>query len=206
MSIQTFDWMDYVHFGQVRSLPADSILFRQGEKGSGFYYLADGEVKISILREDGYEKIIDYVSPGRLIGEQGLNQVYFATAETTIDSTLYYFSEQNFRDLCAVEPEAAQEFGYSLIAKIRMMARAKFVLNAPADIQLAYYLHLLYEKTGSPILAIDQNSISNYIGKSRVTVWKIFKEWKNDHLIDISDGMIHLKDVDKLKQKFDMQH
>lgn len=204
MNIKTFNWSDCTQYGQIRNIQAKSTLFRQGDTGKGFYYLSAGEIKISMLRDDGYEKIIDYCFSGELIGEQGLTKnYYFVTAETTLDSNLYYFSEKNFRYLCTKYPEAAQEFGLSLVNKIRVLANAEAVLNAPADIQLAYYLYSLHKKIGSNAISLDQTSISNYIGKSRVTVWKIFQKWKDENIIEVSEKVIYLHDINKLRQKFD---
>ncbi|WP_158734835.1 Crp/Fnr family transcriptional regulator [Alteribacillus sp. YIM 98480] len=195
-------WENYIEYGQMRRLPKNATLFRQGEQGNGFYYLHEGEVKISMLREDGHVQVIDYVSPGELIGEQGVTQgAYFTSADVTKESILYYFSISHFRKLCSDYPETIQEFSYSLISKIRMLVKTKSIFDAPAEAQLAFHLHFLYKKTGSPTITLDQISISNYIGKSRVTIWKILKEWRKGGIIETYDRTIYIKNVKQLEQK-----
>src|SRR5699024_3912208 len=179
--IRLFDWSRYLGYAEEKKLKKNTVLFRQGDIVNGFYFLKEGKVKISVLREDGYERIIDFVFPGSLIGEQMINgNASFTSATLLTDSILYFFSKNQFELLGKENPDTIQEFGYSLIHKIRLLATINTILNAPIDVQLAHFLLNLYEKNADDTIELTQTSISNYIGKSRVSVWKVLKEWKND--------------------------
>ena len=91
----------------------------------------------------------------------------FTTAKLQVDSTLYYFSEEQFELMCKEHPKVSHEFGNSLIQKIRLLANTNSILNAPIDVQLAFFLLNLHVKKGSNIININQTSLSNYIGKSK---------------------------------------
>ena len=197
-----FNWSRYTDYADIKILKKDTVLFQQGDKANGFYYLQNGNVIISILREDGYERIIDFVFPGSLIGEQMINNTTsFTTAKLHADSILYFFSRGQFEELCLVHPEVSQEFGNSLIQKVRLLAKINSVLNAPIDVQLAFFLLNLHEKKGNETIEVNQITISNYIGKSRVAVWKVLKEWRNDEIIDINNQSFVIKDIEKLRGK-----
>lgn len=197
-----FDWTQYLRYAEVKCLEKDIILFRQGETLNGFYYLLEGKVMISVLREDGYERIIDFVFPGSLIGEQLINGgTSFTTAMLMTDSKLYYFSKPQFELLIQNHPEASRHFGYSLIKKLRMLANINTILNATVDVQLAHFLLKLYEKKGDNEIDVTQTSLAKFLGKSRVAIWKVLKEWRNEGVIEIANQKFILKDIEVLREK-----
>ncbi|WP_174614635.1 Crp/Fnr family transcriptional regulator [Virgibacillus ihumii] len=197
-----FNWSQYSHYAEVKKLRKNIVLFRQGDVSSGFYYLLEGKIMISVLREDGYERIIDFVFPGSLTGEQMIyGTASFTTATLMMDSTLYYFSKGQFERLTGKHPETSRQFSYSLIQKIRMLATINTILNAPIEVQLSYFLMNLYEKKGDKTINVTQTSMANYIGKSRVAVWKVLKEWRSEGIIEISNQTFILKDIEKLREK-----
>lgn len=197
-----FNWSKYVYYAEVKTLKKGAVLFHQGDKADGFYYLKEGSVMISVLREDGYERIIDFVLPGSLIGEQMINKTSsFTTAKLLLDSVFYFFSTNNFEALCQKHPEVPQAFENSLIQKVRLLASINSILKAPIDVQLAFFILNLHDKDGNKTIKVNQTSLSKYIGKSRVAVWKVLKEWKHDDIIDINNQFFVIKNIEKLKEK-----
>lgn len=195
-------WSTFIAYGygQKLTLNKNTVLFRQGEIGKGFYYLADGEVKISLLSNQGNERDIDYVMPGELIGEQGFNNApYFTTSVTTTSSVLYFFSKEDFNQLCLDIPQAASIFMDSLILKVRLLAEVTTILNAPAEYRLAHFLYRLSVRKGKLKICISQVSLARSIGTSRITVYKIMNQWKEDGIIEQNNGYIHLLDINKLR-------
>lgn len=196
------DWSLYTSYAEVKELKKNTRLFRQGDVVNGFYYLKEGKVMISVLRDDGYERIIDFVYAGSLLGEQLINRTAsFTTATLLTDATLYFFSIDQFEQLTGEHPEVSKQFAYSLINKIRMLAQINTILNAPLEVQLAHYLLNLHEKNGSHTINLTQKSISQYIGKSRVSIWTVLKNWKSEGIIEITNQTFILKDVKKLREK-----
>jgi CRP-like cAMP-binding protein len=186
--------------GKQMQFNKNTFLFHQGEIGEGFYYLAKGEVKISLLSDEGTERDIDYVMPGELIGEQSFNKApYFTTAFITMPSTLYFFSIKDFNQLCSAIPDAANLFMESLTLKVRLLAEATAILNAPAEYRLAHFLYKLYKRKNMSTIYISQVSLARSVGTSRITVYKILNQWKVEGLIEHSKGCIHLLDINKLK-------
>lgn len=138
--------------------------------------------------------------PGRLLGEQGFNyNTYFTTARLTTPSILYFFSEEDFNQLCVEAPEAIHLFTDSLLLKVRFLAEATAILNAPAEYRLAHFLYKQYESKNQRHILLSQTSLARFIGTSRVTVHKIINQWKRAGVLDYRNGTIHLMDIDKLK-------
>jgi CRP/FNR family cyclic AMP-dependent transcriptional regulator len=195
-----FAWEPFKSYGQKRQDKKNSILYRQGEIGSGFYYLDQGEVTIKLLSDKGDERIIDYISPGELLGEQGIKgEAYFTTASLTKPSSLFYFSNEEFQKICKIHPAATDIIMNSIIRKVRLLAETVSIQNSSMEHQLAHFLYKLYIKHGKLDITIDQTSLAHYIGTSRVTVYKILQQWKAKNIITIINRKIYLLDVEKLK-------
>src|SRR5690625_4791489 len=194
-----FNWYEYADYAIIKTVKKDASVYIQGEHINGFYYVHEGNIAISVLREDGYERIIDLVYPGSLIGEQMINgSASFTNATALVDSTLYFFSAEHFALLSKVHSKASHQFGTSLISKVRLMANINTILNAPVDVQLAHFLLHLAEKERTNHISINQTSLSKYIGKSRVSIWKVLKEWRENDVIEMERQRIVLKDLDRL--------
>ncbi|KEF36986.1 cAMP-binding protein [Schinkia azotoformans MEV2011] len=201
------NWDLYVSngFGEKKVFKKNKVLFHQGETGKGFYYLTEGEVKISVISNEGHERTIDYVRQGELLGEQGfMNNSYATTAKTTTSSTLYFFSNQTFNSLCSEIPEASIMFTNSLILKVRLLAESIVIINAPAEYRLAHFLYKLYRKTGGHNLKMSQIALGHYIGTSRITIYKILKQLEEKGIIELKNGDIQLLNIQKLESMINL--
>ncbi|WHY85788.1 Crp/Fnr family transcriptional regulator [Neobacillus novalis] len=206
MNNNELSWDSFIAmgYGEKKVYKKNEILFHPGEIGKGFYYLLAGEVKISVISREGHERDIDYVTPGELIGVQGIqNEPYTYTAKATISSTVYFFSNLMFNQLCAKLPEAASVRTNSLIMKVRLLAESINILTAPAEYRLAHFLYGLYLKKEDPKIKISRTSLGHFIGTSRITVYKIIRQLEQDGLIEINKGYIYLLDIYKLKTFLD---
>lgn len=195
-----FKWQPFLTYGQNISRKKGITLYSQGEKSEGFYYLAEGQISIYILSEDGKERVIDYLIDGYLFGEQGIsNEPYSTTAIANTEVYLYYFSSQDFVDIVREHPDAKNIFISSLIGKVRMLADTFSILNKPYEKQMAYFLSQLCQKYNSRIVPITQTALAQYIGTSRVTVYKIIQKWVSYGWIALRNREIEVIDPSKLK-------
>ncbi|MFP5115582.1 Crp/Fnr family transcriptional regulator [Bacillaceae bacterium C204] len=198
-----YQWKPYLLYGQKRDLKKNQLLYRQGELGAGFYYLAEGKVTIKILSDQGIERIVDYIPEGFLIGEQGfLEKPYMTTAITETKSILYYFSNETFQEMYKEHESVRILYMNSLIQKIRLLAETVSLLNSPVELQIAHFLHKLHHKYGSSQIPINQTSLAQYIGTSRISIYKILKQWLKKDLIYIGNRSIYLLDIDRIESIF----
>ncbi|MFD1737418.1 Crp/Fnr family transcriptional regulator [Bacillus salitolerans] len=192
-----FRWKPYLRYGQKLSVDKNKVVYRQGERGRGFYYLENGEIKITLLSDKGDERIINIVPTGMLFGEHGVqNEPYLTSASTSCESTIYYFSDEVLATICREYPNAATTYTDSLIYKFRILAEIVSLLDSPVDQQIAYYLHKLHIENGS--VPMNQTAFAKYIGTSRVTLNKILQDWKKQDLIEINNRQIKILQLEKI--------
>lgn len=201
MATLRYKWTPFLSYGQRLELKKNTVVYRQGENGKGFYYLDQGGVKIILLSDNGHERIVDYVPTGSLLGEHGAHRAsYLTTAITTSPSILYYFSDEALSAVCRDHPDAAMLFTNSHIYKVRLLAEIIWLLDSPVEQQMAHYLLKLTDIHENENIPIDQTSLAQYIGTSRITVNKIIQKWRQQNWIAFSNGMIRVMDRSKIKE------
>lgn len=191
-------WSPYIKYGDKLEFEENSMVYCQGGEGKGFFFLAEGGIKITLLSKEGVERTVNYVPGGMLFGEHGSRkQPYLTSALTTCSSVVYHFSDDALVKVCENHPEAACIFTNSLIYKFRILAEIIAFLNSPVEQQMAHYLLKLINENGN--ISIDQTSFARYIGTSRITVNKILNKWKQQNIIYISNKTIDILEVNRLK-------
>lgn len=193
-------WEPYLSYGHQKRLAKGEVLFLQGENGSGFYYLKQGRMNISLSSEEGKERIIDYLPNGYLLGEQGIFEgAYSTTAVCETDVHLYYFSYEALNHILQIHPEAKDIFMTSLISKVRILAQTITMINKPFEQQMAYFLIQLANRFSNLSIPITQIALAKYIGTSRITVHKIFQNWIKEELVAPRFRGIDILDPHSLK-------
>ncbi|KON88729.1 Crp/Fnr family transcriptional regulator [Sporosarcina globispora] len=191
-------WEPFLKYGESFKADKNKVIYRQGEKGRGFYYLSKGEIKITLLSDKGDERIINIVPPGMLFGEHGVHgEQYLTSAISNLPSHIYFFSDRVFSAICKDYPDAAGIYTDSLIYKFRTLADIISIMDSPVEQQMAYYLLKLAEESGKA--SMNQTALSKYIGASRITVNKVIQKWKKENYITIINRQILIKDMDKIK-------
>ncbi|PAE26578.1 MULTISPECIES: Crp/Fnr family transcriptional regulator [Bacillaceae] len=195
-------WEPYLHYGQLFNADKNKVIYRQGEKGKGFYYLRKGEIKITLLSDKGDERIINIVPSGMLFGEHGIQgEQYLTSAITILPSEIYFFSDDVYTTICKKHSNAAEIYTDSLIYKFRTLADIITFMDSPVEHQMAYYLIKLAEENGK--VSMNQTAFSKYIGASRITVNKVIQKWKKANYITLINRQILIKDMNKLKAIID---
>jgi CRP-like cAMP-binding protein len=94
--------------------PRGTVLFRRGDRCSGFHVIIFGQVKLAIYSPDGGEKVIEIMGPGQSFGEavMFLDQPYAVAAETLADTKLVHVS----RDAVHAELQRDPAFARRIIA------------------------------------------------------------------------------------------
>jgi len=183
-----FQWTPYLIHGKKIETVKHTTIYRQGDVGTGFYYLDKGSVKITLLSENGHERSIDYIPLGGLFGEHGAYKgSYLTSAITTAASVIYFFSDEVLSRICQDHPQAAVIFTNSQIYKLRLLAEIISFTDSPIEQQMANFLLKLAVVHEDNHIPIDQTSFARYIDTSRITVNKILQKWRQQGLIELSE-------------------
>src|ERR1035437_6886565 len=92
-----------------RKYAAGELIFGEGEPCAGLYVVQSGSVRVFKSSAGGREQVLSIDGPGNSIAElpvfDGGN--YPASAQAVTDSTLLFFSRQDFQALCLQHPQVA---------------------------------------------------------------------------------------------------
>jgi CRP-like cAMP-binding protein len=92
-----------------RRYAAGELIFGEGDPCAGLFVVQAGNVRIFKISAGGREQVLSIEGPSRSIAElpvfDGGN--YPASAQAITDSTLFFFSRQDFQALCLQHPEVA---------------------------------------------------------------------------------------------------
>lgn len=104
------------------SLPAGTVLFRQGAEAEGGYVVMSGAVRLVRERPDGPQEVA-VAGPGALIGELALlcPTTRPVTAEIIEPAELYAITRRLLRRVLQEYPEMAERLRLALSQRLRVM-------------------------------------------------------------------------------------
>ncbi|WP_380043667.1 Crp/Fnr family transcriptional regulator [Cytobacillus kochii] len=195
-----YSWNDYLKYGKRLFYKKNSIIFQQGDVRNGFYYLFKGIIKITSTNSRNDKRILDIVGQGDLVGDTD-SKPYFSSAVCHEDCILYFFSKDDYEKLIYQHPETTALFFQSLFQKQRSLLNNLNASSTGTEYQIAYsLLHLINIYKGTDI-NLTQQELSQYVGLSRITIYKILKNWSSEHIIELYNKKISIKNIELLKKK-----
>lgn len=196
--------------GRPRTLAANDVLFREGQRTGGLYLVRAGTIALSLVASDGQEAILDLIGPGGCLGlvdvvDDRPSQV----TASAIESAEVLFVP---RDVFMLEVAAHSE---RLWAVTRVLAeRLRRTRQGSADLvfldargRLAKRLLDLAASHGRPdsdgrtsiALRLAQRDLAALIGASRESLNKAVRDLRTAGAISVEAGRITLLDHDTLK-------
>jgi CRP-like cAMP-binding protein len=158
--------------------PKKQILFSQGDKADAVFYIQAGNVKLTVVSEQGKEAIVAILEKGSFFGEGCLagQLVCMATATTAEDSTFVRIDKQAMIDTLHNEPTFSELFlTYLLTRNIRIQEDLVDQLFNSSEKRLARVLLLMahFGKEGKPepvVPKVSQETLAEMIGTTRSRV------------------------------------
>ncbi len=196
--------------GTERRFNDGQLIFQRGDPGNSMMLVLQGQVKISILSEEGRELIFNIIQPGECFGEIALldGQPRSADATAVGKCTLFTLMRQDFIPFLERHPRVAIRLMTLLCRRIRTVStfteRLAFE-NLPT--RLARLLIKLAETQGivTPLgirIAgkFSQQEIGNLVATSRESVNKQLRIWRTEGLLTVEQGYITLLQPAVLKR------
>jgi len=177
-----------------------SILYKEGNKLTGFYAIIQGIVKIYKTGFDGKEQIIRFAKKGDIIAYRSLlsQETACTTAKTIEESVLCHipygtllrliqsnsrFSLAMLRIVCAELKNAneyitdiAQKTVRERLAEILLLLKDDFCLDSEKAIQIS----------------LTREELANTVGTATESIIRLLSEFKQDKLIDLEGRKIKI--------------
>ena len=195
-------WENYLEYGKRQFFKGKSVIFQQGDAGNGFYYMKKGLIKIVSVKSARNERILDIVGPGCLIGEQAIDGLpYYSTSISHVDSVLYYYSNEDIEKLTQRDSDMISLLAQSLFSKEKLLLNNINATSADTQRQIAHSLLYLMNCCQSKEINLTQQELSLYVGLTRITIYKVLKEWAVEGIVSIQNRKIYILDPEVLKEK-----
>lgn len=195
-----FNWDTYLKFGKREFFKRKQAIYTQGTCGDGFYFLHKGLVRIVSVNATGKERMLNIVIPNQLLGVQCLDQKqHFTSAIAVKDSVVYHFSCEQFKELIKAHPELFKLFSRSVIHKMKILLDRINLETFTSEQKVALLLQNICYEFKIYEVPIIQQDIAMSTGLTRITVYKVLKQWEKEGIITIQNKKYYIKKPDSLR-------
>jgi CRP-like cAMP-binding protein len=175
----------------------DQIVFSQGDPADAVFYVERGEVKVTVVSEQGKEAVVAILGTNQFFGEGCLagQAQRIATVATMTDSVIVRLEKAAIVRVIHQEPAFSGMFIAHLLARaIRVEADLVDQLFNSSEKRLARLLLLLAnfgkDEKPEPILAkISQETLADMIGTTRSRVSFFMNKFRKLGLIDYNGSI-----------------
>jgi CRP-like cAMP-binding protein len=184
-----------------------SIIYREGNRMSGFYCVRHGIVKIYKTGFDGKEQIIRFAKSGDIIGYRSVisSEPACTTTEVLEECTLCHIPAAMLMNLVRTNGNFAvalmkltcKELGEanSYITDIAQ----KTVRERLAEILIHLDEEFGANNEGSLNISLTREELSNIVGTATESIIRLLSDFKNDQLIALNGRKIKILDKPGLK-------
>ncbi len=184
------------------------FIYMEGNYPNGIYYVNKGKVKIYKIHDHGKELIIALLKEGDFFGYTTLleGKVYLETAQALEDAEIVFLPKEDFFSLIYNNREVAKKFLHILTQSVTEQ-QEKLIELAYSSVRkrVAEALLLLqkrYQDEGQQAfsIAISREDLANIVGTATESLIRTLSDFKEEKLVDISEGKIKLLNEKKLKE------
>jgi len=180
-----------------RKYAAGELIFGEGDPCAGLYVVQSGNVRIFKSSASGREQVLSIDGPGSSIAELPVfdGGTYPASAQAVSDSTLLFFSRQDFQSLCLQHPHVALKVLRVIGGRLRRLVGIIEELSfTTVRHRLASFLLRLAQKEGKRtpegveiIMPVSNQELASQIGTVRELVSRNLSRLQAEGMIKI-DG------------------
>lgn len=185
------------------------IIYSEGARMQGCYFIYSGVVKIFQTGEGGKEQIIKLEKEGDFFGFRSviLKEKACTSVEVLDNALLYFIPESILFQLIKNNPDFAYELMQIACKELGESNRhikdiaQKTVKERLAEILLMMARDFGIEPDGTLKLTISREDLGNFIGTATETVIRLMTEFKAEGLIESQRLKIKLLDIPKLQKR-----
>jgi CRP-like cAMP-binding protein len=181
--------------------PKNEILFLEGDKGTSFFYMAEGTIKIFKTSPSGQETVLRVQGPGSIFAEVILfeKDVYPVSAAAMAQSQVLHIPREHFLKLLD-ESRFRNEFIATLMQKQRYLTD-RIVYLTSLDVEERFFRFLIehYGIRSDYSFELSKKDIASAIGTIPETLSRLFDRLKNREIISWESGTLKVSE-DYLEQ------
>ncbi len=183
--------------------------------GAKLSIVVKGKVKICIYTKTGLEKILFFLIPGEIYGEENLFYSHIDIIPVTLeDTTISFIDNVTLENSLKSTPKNYEYFLQSILRKyqISLFQMGDLLKRSPKS-QICSALYRIAIQTmekslnsNNPIelnLPLTHEALGNLIGCSRVTVTRVLNELKSQGILASTNKKIIILDFEGLKKYCD---
>lgn len=184
------------------------LIFKEGEKVSGIYFMYSGSAKVHKQYSDSKELIIRFTRGGDVLGHRGLgsSKTYPVSATALEDSTVCFIENDFFEKSLTLNPSLT--YGFMQLysddlqkAELRMRNLALMeVKGRVAETLLEIGTVFGINKNKYITVPVSRQDISAYAGTTYETVFRLLRSLVQDKVISVSGKSIRINEMEKLKK------
>jgi len=183
-----------------RAYPRRKVLFREGQPAEFLWAVRKGEVRIVKTTADGRVMTLETIHPGEIFGAVAAleGSTYPASAETTVDSTVWRLSRVGLLGLVRADPSLSREIIAIIARRLRgAHSRLRSVAYDPAEARLAQAL-LRAVRDGEA--HVTRRELAEEAGTTVETAIRVMRRLEKDGLIHGDVHQIRIVDEIELRR------
>jgi CRP-like cAMP-binding protein len=190
-----------------REIPADTLLFLEGDPGAGWYGIAAGNVRIYKVALNGKEQSLHLLQAGHSFNDVAAldGNENPASAWVLTDSVLYHLPSSTLWDLVERHPPFAREVVKFLAGRVRqLVTKVEHHALQGVEARLARLLLEESEQRGSDTILrerwLTQEAIATHLGTVREVVGRGLRHFAAEGIITFDRRTLVILKRDDLEQ------
>ena len=195
--------------GLRRSYRPRETLFQKGDPSDFMVAVISGCVRICVYSVDGREIVLNLIEPGQVLGEiaalDGQGRTADAIAVDKVEALI--IDRASVRRVLADRPEAAFRLIETLCTRLRRTSNQVEIIgyrDLPARtaarlLELSGDFGVETERGTRIERKLSQRDMARMIASTRESVNRQLRQWTQDGLISVEDGLIEVHDMDQLE-------
>ena len=187
-----------------KRLRRGEVLFRRGERPTGFYAVVHGRIALTADAARGRERVTDIIEAGRSFGEavMFLDKPCIVGARALTDALILHVAKDTVFAEIERSPGFARRIIAALSAKLQASVREldTYALGSGARRFAAWLLRSVRGGEASVTLPGSKRDIASTLNLSPEHLSRILGELAGDGLIDVRGRRIAIPDVPRLRE------
>ncbi|MFR1709380.1 MAG: Crp/Fnr family transcriptional regulator [Clostridium sp.] len=183
--------------------------------GAKLSIVTEGKIKVCIYTKKGLEKILFFLIPGEIYGEESLFYSHVDITPITLeDTSISFIDNETLENYLKDNPKYYEYFLQSILRKYQIsLFQMGDILKRSPKAQICSALCRMAIQTmnesldsNTPIelsIPLTHEALGNLIGCSRVTVTRVINELKAQGILASNNKKIIILDFDSLKKYCD---